>query len=362
MSVFQGMKNKGITLDYTLPGEPSDEVKSVVASIRLDQRLYALQLKRFFLGSIGSSYARLGDFAKASLYLNADAFKDAQIAWFGEIWNGRTSCDEINVVQQSHYGETLCNFVMLRLLDAAPFKVNFFCCHRMAEVVEKCFPGIRVVVCDFSDYKREVCRIVAGSSNPTTALIPAHHALARHLSFTKIPYPIVTPLSCDIEEYKALFAPQEIAAIKIALCWKCGLKDSPRSFCASDLEPLLSIKNAKFISLQKGEPSGEVYRTAIAERLISNQKEVDRMTSFYSTLLVAKFADVLITCDTSVAHLAGISGVPCLLLLGPNHDQRWGAHYLYPPYPSVRILRKSGGCSWRLFMEGLARDLAVHFL
>ena len=47
------------------------------------------------------------------------------------------SCDEIDVVRVIM--ETLCNLLMLRLLDGAPFKVNFFCCHRMAEFAKNVF-------------------------------------------------------------------------------------------------------------------------------------------------------------------------------------------------------------------------------
>ena len=74
------------------------------------------------------------------------------------------------------------------------------------------------------------------------------------------------------------------------------------------------------------------------------------MTSFYSTLLVAKFADVLITCDTSVAHLAGISGVPCLLLLGPNMISV-GALIIYTSLSKCQDFKKKWGMQLEAFRK-----------
>ena len=57
--------------------------------------------------------------------------------------------------------------------------------------------------------------------------------------------------------------------------------------------------------------------------------------------------DLLICCDTAVAHLAGAIGTPCWLLLPYIPDWRWGLNNETTPwYNSVRIFRQSRPGNW----------------
>ena len=51
--------------------------------------------------------------------------------------------------------------------------------------------------------------------------------------------------------------------------------------------------------------------------------------------------DLVITVDTSIAHLAGALGKPVWVLLGPNADWRWLLEREDSPwYPSMRLFRR----------------------
>ncbi|MBI1216261.1 MAG: hypothetical protein GC185_10660 [Alphaproteobacteria bacterium] len=57
--------------------------------------------------------------------------------------------------------------------------------------------------------------------------------------------------------------------------------------------------------------------------------------------------DLLITIDTSVAHLAGALGVPTFLLLRHTSDWRWLDRIESSPwYPSFMLFRQTAACRW----------------
>jgi hypothetical protein len=66
------------------------------------------------------------------------------------------------------------------------------------------------------------------------------------------------------------------------------------------------------------------------------------MGDFMDTAHLAMRMDLVVTVDTSVAHLAGSLGVPTAVLLTRPHvpDPRWGLADATPWYPSVRLVRQ----------------------
>lgn len=67
---------------------------------------------------------------------------------------------------------------------------------------------------------------------------------------------------------------------------------------------------------------------------------------------------LLITVDTAIAHLAGMYGVPCWLMLSALPDFRWMLERSDTPwYPSVRLYRQAKVGDWSDVFDRIAADL-----
>jgi hypothetical protein len=75
---------------------------------------------------------------------------------------------------------------------------------------------------------------------------------------------------------------------------------------------------------------------------------------------VMRNLDVLITCDSSLAHLAGALGAPVWMAISSTPDWRWLSHREDTPwYPSMRIFRQSDRFVWGPVFERMAAELRV---
>jgi ADP-heptose:LPS heptosyltransferase len=79
------------------------------------------------------------------------------------------------------------------------------------------------------------------------------------------------------------------------------------------------------------------------------------LTDFAETAAVLANLDLLITVDTSVAHLAGATGRPVWTMLAFNPDWRWMLGREDTPwYPTMRLFRQGSRGDW----AGVARRVA----
>jgi tetratricopeptide (TPR) repeat protein len=129
--------------------------------------------------------------------------------------------------------------------------------------------------------------------------------------------------------------------LKIGLVWSgnpAHKNDRRRSIAAADLRPLLSLPGFRFYGLQKDvrEADAEVMRTLPKIELLGAE-----FADFADTAAVISQLDLVISVDTSVAHLAGAMGKPVWIWLPFSADWRWLAGREDSPwYPTARLLRQ----------------------
>jgi len=139
--------------------------------------------------------------------------------------------------------------------------------------------------------------------------------------------------------------------LKIGLVWQ-GNKDHQadlfRSFKLSLYEPLSQLEDIQFISLQQGHGTEQVAQWNGVRPLITLPEGTDQSGgAFMDTAAILSQIDLLITSDTSIAHLAGALGRPAWVLLNKMPDWRWLLDREDSPwYESLRLFRQIKQSDW----------------
>ncbi len=133
---------------------------------------------------------------------------------------------------------------------------------------------------------------------------------------------------------------------RIGIVWSGGTKhknDHNRSIDLSMLVPLFSA-DAHWISLQKELRHDDAPLLQELHQIVSCG---DGLKDFSDTAAVIDLLDLVITVDTSVAHLAGAMGRQVWILLPTNSDWRWLLDRNDSPwYPTARLFRQDNSRSW----------------
>ncbi len=120
--------------------------------------------------------------------------------------------------------------------------------------------------------------------------------------------------------------------------------------------------NATLLSLQKGFGSDQLETCSFKDRFVSCQDQVNEIWDFLETAAIIANCDLVITSDTSVAHLAGGMGKATWLLLKKVPEWRWGLEGDTTFwYPSMRLFRQRERGNWDEVMERVAEALQEHF-
>jgi len=143
------------------------------------------------------------------------------------------------------------------------------------------------------------------------------------------------------------------AGFKIGVCWQGGLwQGGPalrgRSFEPKELHPLAEVPNVRLISLQKQNGLEQLARLPIGMRIETIEGLDEGPDAFVDTAAVMQTLDLVVTCDTSIAHLAGALARPTWVALKYAADWRWMIDRADSPwYASLRLFRQTERNDWR---------------
>jgi len=120
------------------------------------------------------------------------------------------------------------------------------------------------------------------------------------------------------------------------------------------LSPLLAIRGIRFVALEKDLLPSDAQQLSERRGLTVL---ADRLHDFSDTAAIMSLLDVVISVDTSVAHLAGAMAKPLWLPLQFAADFRWLRDRNDSPwYPSGRLFRQARPRDW----TGVVREIAEH--
>jgi hypothetical protein len=147
---------------------------------------------------------------------------------------------------------------------------------------------------------------------------------------------------------------------RVGLVWRGNPKhgkDHHRSAKLADLIQHLPA-GLQYISLQKEVNDSE--RQALQS--FGMLQFADDLNDFGDTAALCACMDLVISVDTSVAHLAGALGKNTWILLAPVPDWRWLLDREDSPwYPAVRLYRQRSGDGWKGVLTRIRLDLNQAF-
>ena len=136
---------------------------------------------------------------------------------------------------------------------------------------------------------------------------------------------------------------------RIGLVWKgtaTHVNDRARSLPSlATLAPLWSVPGVQFVSVQKGRGEEEANHAPRDQPIVPLGCDIG---DFADSAAIVSQLDLLISVDTSAAHLAGSLGVPCWVLLpSVETDWRWQREGTRSPwYPQTTRLFRQAGSDW----------------
>lgn len=192
-----------------------------------------------------------------------------------------------------------------------------------------------------------------------------------HISLLSLPFHFKTNYQTIPVDISYLAAKKELSEnwkkvidkskkVKVGIVWAGNAnhsRDKHRSINLSEYESLLSMGEVDFFSLQKFS-KGDVRGLSTDDSRITKLE----INSFDDTAAIIENLDLVISVDTSVAHLAGAMGKPVWNLIYYYPDWRWGLEGSATPwYPSMKLFRQSKPLDWQSVLTEVQFELG-HFV
>ncbi|HVY91727.1 MAG TPA: glycosyltransferase family 9 protein, partial [Bryobacteraceae bacterium] len=258
------------------------------------------------------------------------------------VWTGQPLAGQsILLLSEQGFGDTIQFARYAQELNRGGATVRLLAPESLVEILAA-MPGIEQVVSSIADAPS--CDWQA----PLLSLPALHNGDIP----SKVPYLFPDP---DRIEYwtSVLQAPQ--GHLRVGIAWRGGpdhRNDRNRSIDPALLRALANVHATTFISLQKGQPHG-------LPDLPFAPLHRD-LTDFADTAALMFHLDLVISVDTSVAHLAGALGRRTWVLLPFNPDWRWMLNREDSPwYPGMRLFRQKQRGKWLPVMDRVRHELSA---
>ena len=181
--------------------------------------------------------------------------------------------------------------------------------------------------------------------------LPACLAIRPDTVPADVPYLAAQP--ARIEAWRARLGD---GGFKIGINWASGHSDKApftrRDIALADFAGLAALPGVQLISLQKGAAAAQIGQVPFGGRIVTLATDPAADADFFlDTAAVMHWLDLIVTCDTSVAHLAGALARPVFTALPAIADWRWLIGRDDTPwYPTMRLFRQDAGRQWQPVM------------
>ncbi|HEX3504579.1 MAG TPA: tetratricopeptide repeat protein [Xanthobacteraceae bacterium] len=267
-----------------------------------------------------------------------------EIPWAGESLAGK----HIYVQAEQGFGDTVQFARYIPLLAQRAGRVTLRVHQQLVTLLRESLPGITVLG-DRGD---------AAPYQSDTVLLSLPRMFRTRLESIPAEVPYLRVPADAAQRWQTRLA--NMKGAKVGLVWAGNpehVNDTRRSLDLKTLGPLFDVRGASFVSLQYGPRTADLKKLKGKAAIENLGAQFD---DFTDTAGAVSALDLVITVDTSVAHLVGALGKPVWVLLPWVTDWRW---MLYrednPWYPTMRLFRQKRGEDWADIVVQIAKELAA---
>jgi tetratricopeptide (TPR) repeat protein len=305
------------------------------------------------IGNRGCLLLMLGEFEQGwegyeSRWLAGRSLKEALGVRFPD-WSGKVVEGERLLVMNDHgLGDTIQFSRYVVLAARAGVEVTFLCPRKLHRLFQA-YDGVTLV--DEIQTAETFDAQIAVSSLP--------RAFATRLESIPAPVPYLKPEAALIAKWGARIGAH---GFKIGIAWQGNPNpeaDIGRSVPLATFAGLAAMPEVRLISLQKGAGTEQLADLPPGMLVETLGDDFDAgADAFVDTAAAIAHLDLVITCDTSIAHLAGALGAPVWVALKQVAEWRWLRERADSPwYPSMRLFRQRDRGDWSELFARIAAAL-----
>lgn len=250
------------------------------------------------------------------------------------MWDGRPLAGTLYLHQEQGVGDAIMMARYVPLAQQRAGRVVLEVIRGAVTLFQAMFPGLEVVA--------------------RSETSPAHDAQLPMLSLPAIfgttleNIPESAPFAAKSPEGASI----HVESRRIGLCWQGStthVNDRLRSMPFEACFPMLDVPGVSWQSLQYGYETGPPLDVLPLGDFLETARQIAR-------------CELVISVDTSIAHLAASMGVPTWILLPASAEWRWLERREDSPwYPTARLFKQPKAGDWRGLAERVARALTERF-
>jgi Tfp pilus assembly protein PilF len=261
-------------------------------------------------------------------------------------WPG-TRCRRLLIWHEQGLGDTIQFVRYAKLCKERAESVVVLCPAELVSLLKRC---------PFIDQATDAVR--AGDFDQQISVMSLPHLFKTTLDTVPAPIPY---LFADEALVAAWGRRMQRGGLKVGLVWSGNVRrnqlrfqviDRHRRLSLAAMQPWLDLAGITFYSLQKGEAAREAEGRPIVNLM-------DNVGDFADTAAIIANLDLVVSADTSVAHVAGAMGKPVWVLSRLDACWRWLRNRPDSPwYPTARVFGKTERESWSSVIDAVKYELA----
>lgn len=254
-------------------------------------------------------------------------------------WDGKETPDRLVVLVEQGYGDAIQFARLVPMLADRGVTVRFLTRAPLVPLFRTLDPRVEVSA-DLADLDLKA---------PGLRWVPLG-SLPRLLARDPATWPTVPYLKADPERIGQWRHVREEGDFLVGITWQGSTRrvlDIGRSAPLAKFAPLAQIEGVRLVAIQRGAGSEQLDQVDFRGKVLKLDEDFDADGAFLDTAALVTNLDLVVTTDTSMAHLCGALGAPALVALRAVPDWRWGrAGERSVFYPSLELVRQKAPGDW----------------